>query len=123
IAVLGGRNIANEYFMRSPVANFVDLDVLSSGPVVARLSDVFDSYWNSERAYPIGALVNAAIAQRSAHAARLRFDELVRDCSPNIDEPERDMLGNTSVGQQLDSGTLEQHYGTARVFADTPDKA
>ena len=36
IAVLGGRNIANEYFMCSPVAYFVDLDVLSSGPVVRR---------------------------------------------------------------------------------------
>jgi putative cardiolipin synthase len=123
IAVLGGRNIANEYFMRSPVANFVDLDVLSSGPVVPRLSDVFDSYWNSERAYPIGALVNAAVAQRPAQAAQARFDELLRDASPSVGEPERDMLGKTPVAQQLDSGTLELEYGTARVFADTPDKA
>src|SRR5437764_14423868 len=45
-AVSGGRNIANEYFMRSAAANFIDLDVLSSGPVVRELSAVFDSHWN-----------------------------------------------------------------------------
>jgi len=123
LAVVGGRNIANEYFMRSPVANFLDLDVLSSGPVVPRLSSVFDSYWNSERAYPIGALVNAAVALRPAQAAQARFDELLRDASPSVGEPERDMLGKTPIAQQLDRGTLELDYGTARVFADTPDKA
>jgi putative cardiolipin synthase len=123
VAVLGGRNIANEYFMHSPVANFVDLDVLASGPVVPRLSDVFDSYWNSERAYLIGSLMNPALAERPAQAAQARFDELLRDASPSVAEPERDMLGKTPVAQQLDNGTLELDYGTARVFADPPDKA
>ncbi|MFI4931285.1 MAG: phospholipase D-like domain-containing protein, partial [Burkholderiales bacterium] len=42
IAVSGGRNIANEYFMRSESANYIDMDVLSIGPVVRGLSDVFD---------------------------------------------------------------------------------
>ena len=59
-AVTGGRNIADEYFDRSGDANFIDMDLLSSGPVVARLAAVFDGFWNSEVVYPIGSLTGAA---------------------------------------------------------------
>ena len=52
-AVSGGRNIANEYFMRSTAANFIDMDVLSSGPIVRQMSEGFDRYWNSEHVRPI----------------------------------------------------------------------
>ena len=55
-AISGGRNIANEYFGRSEPANFIDMDLLSAGPVVQELSAVFDGYWNSEHAYPIQRL-------------------------------------------------------------------
>jgi putative cardiolipin synthase len=122
-AVSGGRNIANEYFMRSAAANFIDLDVLSSGPVVRQLSAAFDTYWNSGHVYPIASLVHAAVADRAPDAARARFDELVRHAAPRVDEREQDVLGSTPVAQQLDSGSLDQVFAPARVFADTPDKA
>ena len=35
-AITGGRNIADEYFDRSGRANFIDMDLLSAGPVVRR---------------------------------------------------------------------------------------
>ena len=43
-----GRIGADEYFMRSASANFIDMDVISVGPIVRELSAVFDRYWNSE---------------------------------------------------------------------------
>jgi putative cardiolipin synthase len=118
-SVSGGRNMANEYFMRSAAANFVDLDVLSTGPVVHELSGVFDAYWNSEHVFPIGDLVTGAA---NGDAARRRFDELVAAAPPSVPERPRDVLGSTPVGEQLDAGALTQIFGTARVFADTPDK-
>ncbi|MFL6665393.1 MAG: phospholipase D family protein [Rhizobacter sp.] len=118
-AVSGGRNIANEYFMRSAAANFIDLDVLSSGPVVRELSAVFDSYWNSEQVYPIGDLVPAV---DGAAAARARLDERLRQASPRVDERPHDVLGNAPVAEQLDAGTVDQVFASARVFADTPRK-
>ena len=121
-AVSGGRNIANEYFMRSAAANFIDLDVLSSGPVVRELSDAFDRYWNSEQVFPIASMVSASLAMESGDALRARFDALVRDAPPQLIEPERDVLGHLPVAQQLDSGTLSQTFAPVRVFADTPDK-
>ena len=37
MAVMGGRNIADEYFARSATSNFVDMDVLVVGEVVGRI--------------------------------------------------------------------------------------
>jgi putative cardiolipin synthase len=57
LAVTGGRNLGDEYFVQSPESNFVDLDILAGGPVVPDLSAAFDRFWNSPLAYPIGQLV------------------------------------------------------------------
>ncbi|HMN45794.1 MAG TPA: phospholipase D family protein [Povalibacter sp.] len=56
IALVGGRNIGDEYFAASKQVNFVDLDVLLAGPAVAQATHIFDRYWNSESAVPITRL-------------------------------------------------------------------
>ena len=56
MAVAGGRNIADEYFLRSQEANFVDMDAFVMGAVVPQMSAIFDRYWNSEVVYPIEAV-------------------------------------------------------------------
>jgi putative cardiolipin synthase len=53
MAILGGRNIGDEYFGASPHSNFADLDVLLTGPIVADVSREFDEYWNSPDAVPV----------------------------------------------------------------------
>ena len=53
MAVIGGRNIADEYFQRSTSSNFVDMDAFVMGAAVKELSAIFDRYWNSEVVYPI----------------------------------------------------------------------
>lgn len=58
MAMTGGRNIGNAYFLRAPDTNFLDLDVVVAGPAVRRLSAGFDEYWNSQYAYPVEALAN-----------------------------------------------------------------
>ena len=58
MAISGGRNIADLYFERGGTTGFIDVDVLATGPVVAELSAVFDSFWNSEHAYPVGTLAD-----------------------------------------------------------------
>jgi len=56
VAILGGRNIGDEYFQASTQTEFGDFDVLTIGPVVAQVSKTFDSFWNSDLAIPIDAL-------------------------------------------------------------------
>lgn len=52
LALMGGRNIGNEYFGLSEEFNFVDLDVLTVGPIVAKASESFDRFWNSDLSHP-----------------------------------------------------------------------
>lgn len=51
--LVGGRNIADEYFGARKDSNFSDLDVLGIGPVVTEISGMFDSYWNHRAAIPV----------------------------------------------------------------------
>jgi putative cardiolipin synthase len=46
-AIIGGRNLADEYFGEHPTGNFRDMDLLAVGPVVREISRAFDDYWNS----------------------------------------------------------------------------
>jgi putative cardiolipin synthase len=53
VAIVGGRNLGDEYFDAEPNLNFTDIDMLSVGPVAEQLSHSFDQYWNSTLSKPI----------------------------------------------------------------------
>jgi len=53
VAVVGGRNIAEEYFGFNAELNFRDFDLMVTGKVVPDISNSFDLYWNSGWAYPV----------------------------------------------------------------------
>jgi putative cardiolipin synthase len=55
VTVVGGRNIAGEYFGARSDVNFGDIDVMAVGPVVEEVSEMFDTYWNSRSALPLPA--------------------------------------------------------------------
>ena len=76
IAVVGGRNVGDEYFGAGEEMNFVDLDFAMLGPVVRDVSANFDRYWNSPSAYPMEVLdpdgVNPAALDRLRKALAVR---------------------------------------------------
>ncbi|SDD91550.1 putative cardiolipin synthase [Paracoccus isoporae] len=47
VAIVGGRNIGNEYFSVGDAPAYLDLDVLATGQVVNDTAAIFDEYWNS----------------------------------------------------------------------------
>jgi len=53
VTIVGGRNLADEYFQTSGDSEFIDEDLLAIGPVVDTVSDGFDEYWNMLEAIPI----------------------------------------------------------------------
>ena len=65
-AILGGRNIGDEYFGLYEHHNFLDLDVLVAGTVVADTAAAYDDYWNAELAYPAGSLVEVGDEEHQA---------------------------------------------------------
>jgi len=53
VAIIGGRNIADEYFGFGQARNFRDFDLVTAGAIVPDLTNGFDVFWNSGWAFPI----------------------------------------------------------------------
>jgi putative cardiolipin synthase len=99
MAVTGGRNLGDAYFGNAEDSNFVDLDVLSAGPIVADLSRSFDAYWNNERAYPVQSLVSREELDR------------IRDSARADDAAERDRQGAEGAPKPPDGEPRPQGKG------------
>jgi putative cardiolipin synthase len=121
VAVMGGRNIADEYFTRSATKNFIDMDVFIVGAAVGQLATIFDVYWNSPQAFPAQAIIGESAGRDEAQRA---FDHLVDDGEQmkSLALPPSDILGYGPIGDDLDSGRLGLVWGTANAFADQPAK-
>jgi len=75
VAVLGGRNIGDDYFGIDTNANFFDLDVLTVGQGAREAGLAFDEYWNSKHAVPISVLHDKVHTPEDLEAARVRLRE------------------------------------------------
>nr|MDQ2733766.1 phospholipase D family protein [Pseudomonadota bacterium] len=121
MAVVGGRNIADEYFLRSAESNFVDMDAFVMGAVVKDMSVIFDRYWNSEVVYPINdigePLGDKLVRQKAFDAALASLP-----ASPPVDPPTVDVLGYGPLSEDFDAGQVGLQWGKARAFADPPEK-
>jgi putative cardiolipin synthase len=72
-AILGGRNIGNEYFGLDEHFNFHDLDVLGFGPVARESSSLFDNFWNSEWSVPV-SLMKLEVDSEDVAARRVSME-------------------------------------------------
>ena len=73
VAIVGGRNLTDAYYMRSGEANFLDIELLGIGQVATALGPAFDHYWNSSYAVPVQALGSSPLdgpQRRAAFDAR-----------------------------------------------------
>lgn len=120
LAIVGGRNIGDEYFGAHTQFNFSDLGVLLAGHAVTEASGHFDAYWNSESAVPLTAFARAADPGAAVEEARAAFSA------------HRDSAAGTPyarhLGQLRRRGALGLHLaqmrqgGTVKVLADDPAK-
>ena len=59
VAIIGGRNIADEYFGLHASVNFRDMELLIGGPIALKISDGFDRYWNDHWSFPVSYLTSS----------------------------------------------------------------
>jgi putative cardiolipin synthase len=112
VAVIGGRNVGNEYFGLSHEFNFRDLDVIGVGPVARQASTVFDTFWNS------GWVVPAATAAAGIDPEKDDSESRSRVASPIL---ERFPRAPRDWQAELDAIAAKLHPGTSRVHTDKPD--
>jgi putative cardiolipin synthase len=121
MAVVGGRNIGDEYFglEADGQVSFRDLDLALAGPAAEGACRVFARYWASPLARP-AAIVSAAGERRGALAAlRAEFDAAARD--PRAARLLRPLAGHP--GRHIRRGLTPVAADAVRVMADTPEKA
>jgi phosphatidylserine/phosphatidylglycerophosphate/cardiolipin synthase-like enzyme len=122
MAVAGGRNLADEYFLRSKEANFIDFDLLITGALVPQLSRWFDLYWNSELVYPIDTIASSGLSAAELRAAfedKTAADGAIAPPAP-VDP---DLNGIAPFSTQLAQHDYRFIVADASSYADSPEKA
>ncbi|WP_372242045.1 phospholipase D family protein [Pseudomonas sp. Fl4BN1] len=79
VAIVGGRNLGDEYFDAQPDLNFTDIDMFSAGPVAEQLGHSFDQYWNSALSRPVAELLPHAPSVKDLNNTRQRLEESLQD--------------------------------------------
>ncbi|WP_162569524.1 phospholipase D family protein [Variovorax sp. SRS16] len=130
MGVTGGRNLGDAYFGNADSGNFVDLDVLSAGPIVQDLSRSFDAYWNNERAYPVQSLVTREELDKIRDSTKAADGATRQDPSATTAQPP-DAGGAGPTPEQrayawdekpMDLNTADFVWAPAVVMADKPAK-
>jgi putative cardiolipin synthase len=119
MAIVGGRNIGDEYFSASPEVDFSDFDVLAVGPIVPEVSATFDMYWNSELAVPISVLYGEQDQVQTLEVTRQRLQagwEKARDSEY------AEALRNSDFVHDMNNQEARFYWGTAHAVADSPSK-
>jgi putative cardiolipin synthase len=121
IAIVGGRNLGDEYFGASEEVNFVDLDFAMVGPIVRDASASFDRYWNSPLAYPMSVLAPDAVNPQALQALRDGLAAALGDAGKSRFAQE---LRESDAVQRLIAGDWPMHWSTNyRFVSDDPMKA
>ena len=74
VAIIGGRNLADEYFGLHGLANFRDMELIVGGPIVQEITNSFDNYWNAPWSVPISELSHI----KTSHAELDKLPEVVK---------------------------------------------
>ncbi|MFD1881710.1 phospholipase D family protein [Paracoccus pacificus] len=115
VAIVGGRNIGNEYFSVGDEPSYLDLDVLGVGTVVSDTATIFDEYWNSEPVLALDQVIagpgdltefDAKVAEAKASAEGVAF-----------------MKSSQSAADRIAAGEAPQlEWSKVQVVADDPVK-
>ncbi len=116
-AIVGGRNVADHYFLLAEDLNFRDLDLLAAGPAGQESSAAFDRYWNSPWAMPIDQLTRAG--ERRLARVRRSLERAVHDqrAIPYALQPDAE-----SAERALDRIAPALEWAPVEVLVDEPEK-
>ena len=118
VAVVGGRNIGNEYYGAGSGLVFADFDVTLVGAAVGQVSREFDTFWNSASAYPAALLLRPADA---AQAQALQAAFQVNRSSPQA-QSYLDGVRVSPLARSLLNRTVAFEWTTAGILWDDPAK-
>ena len=95
-----------------------DLDVLVHSPIVGKVSNVFDAFWNSEASYSIEQLMGHAADPSALAEYRAKLDAYIQSehDSPYVVEARQ------RLAKALEAGDTDFSWGKATLLYDDPSK-
>jgi putative cardiolipin synthase len=117
LSVVGGRNIAKEYFQLDSTGEFIDFDVVAAGPIVRDISHSFDAYWNHELAVPMNAFYGSVDADEQ--------EQIRQEVDRRMEVSGHTVYGdavNKVLMQRRLTGGAEPFIADARIIVDDPQK-
>ena len=121
VAIVGGRNLGDEYFDAQPDLNFTDIDLLSVGPVAEQLGHSFDQYWNSALSQPIGDFVSTRLSERALAKARKVLEDSLK-LAQQRNKALYQQLASYETNPQLDVWRQELIWAWNQALWDSPSK-
>jgi putative cardiolipin synthase len=117
VSIVGGRNIAVEYFQLETTGEFIDFDMLTVGPIVREISGSFDDYWNDVLAVPLDALHDAP-GREKIMEGRSRIMQGMAEAGDSVYAA----AVNSELMQAFDAGRVPPFLADARIVVDQPSK-
>lgn len=111
LAIVGGRNLADEYFGLDETVNFRDMELMVGGPVVNGIADTFDNYWNDQWSFPIEEIIQ------------------FKPSSQKSDNPGLSARPHSQIHEEINQQSLiesfsilvkDAYQGKVKVIADDP---
>lgn len=116
IAIIGGRNIADEYYQIGTDHEFADFDLLLPGAVTNEVSDAFDLYWNDHWSVPLDRITTADPKPLQDVA------DGFREQSNSVEFEAYSRAITSEFLKRVEQGAAARHDGTARVVVDHRNK-
>jgi putative cardiolipin synthase len=121
LALAGGRNIADAYYLPMAKGSFVDIDVLVAGALVPQMAQAFDLYWNSDYSHALSSVLEVALSEAPRRPDWA--DALDRPCAtPACAELERIRREPSALAAEFAQGRLAMKPALAHVACDSPMK-
>ena len=121
LALAGGRNIADAYYLPMPQGSFVDIDVLVAGALVPQMALAFDLYWNSEYSHDLASVLAVALGEPPrVQGGQARLDAPCGGTACVALEQVRRQP--TALAQEWAAGRLQMTAAQAHVAYDSPNK-
>lgn len=120
-AIVGGRNLGDEYFDAKPDLNFTDMDLLCIGPVAEQLGHSFDQYWNSALSQPISDFLLNKPTAEDLLKSRQRLEQSLQ--TTRIENTALyDHLMTYRIQQQLENWRKQLIWAHSKAMWDAPSK-
>lgn len=119
IALIGGRNMSNQYYNFSDNYQFSDVDVMLVGSASDEIIHSFDEYWNDDYAFPVKQLVNPRHYTLRFEGLKQQLDEFNQEISV---QNYLDLANRSHSFDKWLNNQIQFDWVKAEVVKDSPSK-